>query len=63
MGRAMSVPKDARAERLKAALRENLRRRKIQGRERAEGTPAPGEKQSRATGDDRNGPDSDKSSL
>ena len=33
--------KDARAERLKQALRENLKRRKTQARERGEGANAP----------------------
>ncbi|GJD52573.1 hypothetical protein OPKNFCMD_5339 [Methylobacterium crusticola] len=44
MGRAMSGNDDgARSQRLKAALRDNLRRRKAQarGREAAEGEPAP----------------------
>jgi hypothetical protein len=59
----MTDPKAERAERLKAALRQNLRRRKAQGRGRAEASPAPGADQSCATEPDGSGPDSDKSSL
>jgi hypothetical protein len=67
MGRAMTDGKDGRAERLKAALRENLRRRKAQGRGRAETRPSPegdpSGAQDRAHGADQGGPDSDKTGL
>ncbi|MEE7438561.1 MULTISPECIES: hypothetical protein [Methylobacterium] len=59
----MTDSRDERAERLKAALRQNLRRRKAQGRGRAEGRPSPGADQSCARESDGNGPDSDKSGL
>ncbi|MCJ2052148.1 hypothetical protein [Methylobacterium sp. J-070] len=59
----MTRAADERAARLKAALRENLRRRKAQGRGRAEGVPAPDEARSRENGGDQSGPDSDKSGL
>jgi hypothetical protein len=62
-GRAMSETKDARAERLKAALRENLRRRKAQGRGRAETGPSPGAGESEPSETDSRGPDSDKTGL
>jgi len=39
-GQAKKPVKDARAERLKQALRENLKRRKAQARQRSEGTPS-----------------------
>ena len=63
MGRAMSEAKDARAERLKAALRENLRRRKAQGRGRAETGPSPDDDRSDPRETGSGGPDSDKSGL
>ena len=46
----MSETRDARAQRLRAALRDNLRRRKAQARERAAGSDAgaPGEAQAAA---------------
>ena len=66
MGRAVTNRKDERAARLKAALRENLRRRKVQGRGRAE-EQAPGadasSETSREKGTAEGGPDSDKSGL
>ncbi|MDP4025671.1 hypothetical protein Q8W71_23840 [Methylobacterium sp. NEAU 140] len=52
---------DTRAERLKAALRENLRRRKAQGRGRAEAVRPPDAE--RPDAPDRRGPDSDKTGL
>ena len=55
----MTDETDRRAERLKAALRENLRRRKTQGRGRAEADRA-GEPKVEP---DRRGPDSDKTGL
>ena len=59
----MSETKDARAERLKAALRENLRRRKAQGRGRAETGPPPGAGEPEPSETDSRGPDSDKTGL
>nr|WP_092046179.1 hypothetical protein [Methylobacterium pseudosasicola] len=59
----MSEGKDARAERLKAALRENLRRRKAQGRGRAETGPPPEADRPGPGEPDSRGPDSDKSGL
>lgn len=65
----MSGTNDGRAQRLKAALRDNLRRRKAQERARAPGEPgASGEPDTQdepAPPDDRGGnaPDSDKSRL
>ncbi|MCJ2058546.1 hypothetical protein MKL09_18585 [Methylobacterium sp. J-048] len=59
----MSESKDARAERLKAALRENLRRRKAQGRGRAETGPVPDADEHAPDETDSHGPDSDKSGL
>ena len=44
-GGASARTKDSRAERLKSALRENLKRRKAQARERGE-TPSTGDKTS-----------------
>ena len=66
----MSGTNDGRAERLKAALRDNLRRRKAQERAREPGgagerdAPADGQ-DGQAPPDDRGGdaPDSDKSRL
>jgi hypothetical protein len=62
MGRAMTDAKAERAARLKAALRENLRRRKAQGRSRAEAQPD-GADPPRDHAAERDGPDSDKSGL
>jgi len=47
-GGASARTKDPRAERLKSALRENLKRRKAQARERSKGgeTPSTGDKTS-----------------
>ncbi|MCJ2120999.1 hypothetical protein MKL11_00250 [Methylobacterium sp. J-077] len=59
----MSGSKDTRAERLKAALRENLRRRKAQGRGRAETESSPDADRSGPEAPDSRGPDSDKSGL
>ncbi|MEE7505464.1 hypothetical protein MMR14E_20760 [Methylobacterium mesophilicum] len=59
----MTGPKDERAERLKAALRQNLRRRKAQGRGRAEASPSSGADQSCTRETDGSSPDSDKSGL
>ncbi|MDP4004255.1 hypothetical protein Q8W67_12365 [Methylobacterium sp. NEAU K] len=59
----MTDAKDSRTERLKAALRENLRRRKAQGRGRAEARSAPDDDQSCMRETDSRGPDSDKTSL
>ncbi|GAN50555.1 MULTISPECIES: hypothetical protein [Methylobacterium] len=59
----MTGSKDERAERLKAALRQNLRRRKAQDRGRAEARPSPGADQSCTRESDGSGPDSDKSGL
>jgi hypothetical protein len=59
----MSESKDVRAERLKMALRENLRRRKAQGRGRAEAGSAPEANGSDPHAPDSRGPDSDKSGL
>ncbi len=59
MGRTMTDKTDQRAERLKAALRENLRRRKAQGRGRAH-VDRPGEPDAEP---DRRSPDSDKTGL
>ena len=59
----MTDAKDPRAARLKAALRENLRRRKAQVRGRSEPAPAPGADQTRGNETDSGGPDSDKSRL
>ncbi|MCJ2017456.1 hypothetical protein MKK84_08470 [Methylobacterium sp. E-065] len=59
----MTDGKNVRAERLKAALRENLRRRKMQGRGRAEAQPAADADQTRGNNADSSGPDSDKSGL
>ena len=58
----MTEAKDQRAARLKAALRENLRRRKAQGRRRAE-DQTPDADPSREKGAGQGGPDSDKSGL
>ncbi len=55
--------KDARTERLKAALRQNLRRRKAQDRGRTETRPAPDADRSCTSEAAINGPDSDKSGL
>jgi hypothetical protein len=55
--------KDVRAARLKAALRENLRRRKVQGRGRAEAQPAPEADRAADPETEASGPDSDKSRL
>jgi hypothetical protein len=65
MGRAMTDGKNERAARLKAALRENLRRRKAQGRGRTEAQPLPDADPSRDNGapDGVGGPDSDKTGL
>jgi hypothetical protein len=62
-GRAMSETKDARAERLKAALRENLRRRKAHGRSRAETGSSPEAEKCGPSEIDSRGPDSDKTGL
>ncbi|KAA0124444.1 hypothetical protein CIW48_06595 [Methylobacterium sp. P1-11] len=59
----MTKAKDERAERLKAALRQNLRRRKAQDRGRAEARPSPDADPSCAHEPDGRGPDSDKSGL
>ncbi|QEE40755.1 MULTISPECIES: hypothetical protein [unclassified Methylobacterium] len=59
----MSAGKDARSERLKAALRANLRRRKAQDRGRAETGGAPDAEQPDPPETDSAGPDSDKSGL
>ena len=62
----MTEPKDERAERLKAALRANLRRRKAQGRGRAEVRSPAGadEHHTRESQEsEAGGPDSDKSKL
>ncbi|MGU3666251.1 hypothetical protein ACLBX9_18865 [Methylobacterium sp. A49B] len=61
----MTDAKDVRAARLKAALRENLRRRKAQDRGRAEVRP-PADAEPDPEGgarDDEGGPDSDKTGL
>ncbi|WP_457106836.1 hypothetical protein [Methylobacterium sp. P5_C11] len=58
----MSESKDARTARLKAALRQNLRRRKAQERGRAEVSPAADAEPLREERETR-GPDSDKSGL
>jgi hypothetical protein len=63
MGRAMTDAKDGRAERLKAALRENLRRRKAQGRGRAEPKPPQSDGEPGKSEADQSGPDSDKTGL
>ena len=63
LGRAMNERNDRRAERLKAALRDNLRRRKDQGRGRAE---APEPASDRELPDETEPPDdplSDKTDL
>lgn len=65
----MSGTNDGRAQRLKAALRDNLRRRKAQERARTPGEPGasgePDRQEGEAPPDDRGGnaPDSDKSRL
>ncbi|MCJ2068443.1 hypothetical protein MKK75_06400 [Methylobacterium sp. J-030] len=59
----MTDAKDERAARLKAALRDNLRRRKAQGRGRAEAQPAPDADRTIAGEAESSGPDSDKSRL
>ncbi|CAM3255271.1 hypothetical protein [Methylobacterium mesophilicum] len=59
----MSGGKDARSERLKAALRANLRRRKEQGRGRTETRDVPEAEQPGPPETDSPGPDSDKSGL
>ena len=58
----MGETKDGRAERLKAALRDNLRRRKAQERARApepgpDGSAAPRERDEEAGSDHRDAPD------
>nr|WP_091717482.1 hypothetical protein [Methylobacterium phyllostachyos] len=59
----MTDAQDARVARLKAALRENLRRRKAQGRGRADVQPAPDANRASEDGSESGGPDSDKSRL
>ena len=59
----MTDPKDARTERLKAALRQNLRRRKAQGRGRADAKPAADADRPRTSETEIGGPDSDKTGL
>ena len=63
MGRAVTTVKDERGARLKAALRENLRRRKAQGRGRAEEEQGSGADPSPEKEATEGRPDSDKSSL
>jgi len=58
-GQVVSRAKDSRADRLKLALRENLKRRKMQARERGKsaGAPSTGDKTAlhEDTGDDPDG--------
>jgi hypothetical protein len=56
-GGARGPVKDARQERLKQALRENLRRRKAQARQRATDEPAPANHQDAALAKDAGGQD------